>query len=314
MLARLLLGVAVALTLLATAPAAWADDAREQSRAAFMRGVAHVHQGDYVGARDSFLEAYRLFAHPSILLNLGIARWHTGEYVAAEQDLVHFLSDDGGAPPEDISSARAALAAVRAHLGTLRVRVEPEGARAAVDSQPVALVPGGFVEVRCAIGAHTVHLEADGHAPVDRGVSVARDATETIDVTLPPLPSAKATGPAGAAGVEEPAPARSRRRTLLGWSLVSVGAVAAGVGAVAGLEAMSYASDYNTRGSSGFQQPDTKSTGILFRTTADVAFVSAVVFGAAGAYLLLGPPKGWPSQLADHLFVGPSFAALRGSF
>ena len=69
------------------APMMIADPARDQSRAAFMRGVADAHQGHYTAARDAFLEAYTLFAHPSILMNLGIARWHTGEYVQAERDL-----------------------------------------------------------------------------------------------------------------------------------------------------------------------------------------------------------------------------------
>ena len=95
---RLLLAAATLATLVASAaPGHAQDDPKEQSRAAFRRGVSQASAGDYAGARDSFQEAYRLFAHPSILLNLGIARWHTGEYVAAEQDLVRFLSDDGGA-------------------------------------------------------------------------------------------------------------------------------------------------------------------------------------------------------------------------
>ena len=95
------------------------EDAREQSRAAFRRGVNLVNDGDYKAARDAFLEAYKLFAHPSILLNLGIARWRSGEYVEAEQDLVRFLSDDGGASPEEVQSGRAALSQAREHLGRL---------------------------------------------------------------------------------------------------------------------------------------------------------------------------------------------------
>ena len=43
------------------------------------------------------------------------ARAHTGDYVEAEQDLVNFLADDGGAPANEIASARSELALVRAH-------------------------------------------------------------------------------------------------------------------------------------------------------------------------------------------------------
>jgi iron complex outermembrane receptor protein len=91
-------------------PARPGEDAREQSRAAFRRGVGQAESGDYASARDSFTEAYRLFPHPSILLNLAIARAHTGQWLEAEQDLVHFLADDGGARPEELASARAELA------------------------------------------------------------------------------------------------------------------------------------------------------------------------------------------------------------
>src|ERR1700690_423615 len=109
------------LAVLASAPSARADG-REDSRASFRRGVSAAEAGDYAGARDAFLEAYRLFAHPSILLNLGIARWRTGENVAGEEALAKFLSDDGGASQAEIASARAALSQTRDHLGTLHVR------------------------------------------------------------------------------------------------------------------------------------------------------------------------------------------------
>jgi hypothetical protein len=308
---RRLIGALVALALVLACHAARAGDPREQSRAAFMRGVAQAHQGDYVGARNSFVEAYKLFAHPSILLNLGIARWHTGEYVAAEQDLVHFLSDDGGASADEIASARAALAQSRTHLGTLRIRIEPGGARAKLDAQPIALVPGGPTEVRTTIGPHNLHAWADGYDPVDKSVTVVPDPPAFVSLTLNATP--QVTSPP-AAGPAPEGPVRSRRRTLVGIGLVSFGVVAAGVGAFAGFEALSFASDYNTRGASHFQHAETKSTGIAFRTTADIAFATAIVTAGAGAYLLFGPPGAWPEKLAAHVLVGPGFAGLAGSF
>src|SRR5438552_371702 len=105
----------VALALLAAAPRAGAED-REASRTAFRKGVTLAKDNDWKGARDAFLEAYRLFSHPSILLNIGIARWKIGEYVGAEQDLTKFLGDDRTASIEDVESARAALAQVKQHL------------------------------------------------------------------------------------------------------------------------------------------------------------------------------------------------------
>src|ERR1700733_11053936 len=144
--------VAVLGALLSVSTVAAADDPREESRAAFCDGVDAAQRGDYMRARGFFERAYKLFPHPSILLNRGIARAHTNDYVEAEQDLVNFLADDGGAPQNEIASARSELALVRAHLGTFRLRVVPSGAQARIDDNPVATIPGGLVDVRARTG------------------------------------------------------------------------------------------------------------------------------------------------------------------
>src|SRR3954470_13089318 len=94
---------------------------RERSRAAFRRGVVQLRARDWAGGRASFEEAWSLVQHPSILLNLGIARLRTDDPVLAEQDLVRFLSEDSGAGAEELASAREALADARSKIGTLRV-------------------------------------------------------------------------------------------------------------------------------------------------------------------------------------------------
>src|SRR5215467_2489085 len=145
---RLVTLAAVLAVALVASGAAAQDDERAQSREAFRRGVTQVQSGDYAGARASFEEAYRLFPHPSILLNLGIVLVKTGEYLDGEQDLLRFLADYGDASSSDLASARAALAEARTHLGSLRLRVSPVGARARLDTRPIALMPGSYVDVR----------------------------------------------------------------------------------------------------------------------------------------------------------------------
>jgi hypothetical protein len=275
------------------------EDPREQSRAAFRRGVAQAQDGNYTAARDSFLEAYKLFAHPSILLNLGIARAHTGEWLEAEQDLVHFLADDGGARTEELASARAELAQTRSHLGTFRLRVAPDGARAMLDAHPIALIPGNFVEVRTTRGSHDLYVDADGYTPLDRPVVVAAERAPNVDVTLAPRGVSIATTTPGG-------------RKTLGLFLAGGGAVAAAVGIFAGVEAASLAHDYNTPGSGSYQDPGTKSRGITFRTSADVAFVAALALGGAGAYFLLTSPA--PAVPQARVVLGPGFGAISGTF
>lgn len=300
---RLLLAAATLATLVASsAPGHAQSDPREQSRAAFRRGVAQASSGDYAAARDSFLEAYRLFAHPSILLNLGIARAHTGEWLEAEDDLVRFLADDGGAKPDELASARAELAQARSHLGTFRLRVTPTGARATLDAHAVAVIPGSFVDVRTTRGPHDLHVAADGFAPVDEVVSVDADRGPDIDVRLSHGHAAEA------------APTPMDARSVAGWFLVGGGVVALGIGAYTGVQAQTLANEYNTAGNAHFQDPSTKSSGITFRTSADVAFATAIVLGGLGTYFLLTPSSPSSSGTAQAgVVVGP-WSGITGSF
>jgi hypothetical protein len=304
---RLVLAAALAAALLAAPlPGRADDDARERSRAAFRRGVAQAHDGNYTAARDSFNEAYKIFPHPSILLNLGIARAHTGQWLEAEQDLVHFLADDGGAGPDELASARAELAQTRSHLGAFRLRVSPDGARAMLDQRPIALIPGQFIDVRTTRGTHDLSLDADGYVPLDRAVVVESERAPNLDLTLVP----QRGGAGGGGGGERVTPGEGRR--TVGWFLVGGGVIAAGIGIFAGLEAESLAHGYNTPGSGSYQDASTKARGLVFRTSADVAFVAAVALGGAGAYFLLTSPS--PSRPQAHVVLGPVFSGIAGSF
>jgi tetratricopeptide (TPR) repeat protein len=285
------LALAVAL---AGAPA-WAGepDAREASRAAFRRGVSAAQAQDYARARDAFVEAHRLFPHPSILLNLGVVRVRLGEHLLAERDLLQFLADDGGAPPEELQSARAALAEARRHLGTIRVRVATPGARAALDGAPVPLAPAQYTDVRSVEGEHVLEVSAPGHVARRLEFHLDGGATVTEDVAL-----------------DEAAPSPASRgvpaRAVIGASLVGAGSLAVLVGAGFGVAAIGRANAYNTMGSPGFQEPATKSEGIAFRTTADVAIVLGAAAAASGLVVLF-----WPAPKANaKASVGVGLGAL----
>jgi hypothetical protein len=299
MLRRLVLAAAVAAALLASSQPGRADDeARDRSRAAFRRGVSQAHDGNYTAARDSFLEAYKLFPHPSILLNVGIARAHTGQWLEAEQDLVHFLADDGGAQPDELLSARQELAQTRSHLGTFRLRVSPDGARAKIDEHPIALIPGGFVDVRTTRGTHALDCEADGFATIHQSVVVAAERAPNVDLTL------------AAQGAARVAPGEGRRTA--GWFLEGGAVMATGIGIFAGLTAESLAHGYNTPGNASYQDAATKARGIVFRTSADVAFLGALALGGAGLYFLLTPTDSTATQA--RVVLAPGFGGIAGRF
>jgi hypothetical protein len=298
--ARALAIVAFVTAAASSATVARAEDAREQSRAAFRRGVTAAERSDYASARAAFLEAYRLFPHPSILLNLGIARWKVHEYVEAEEDLAKFLADDGGASADEVASARAALAVVRDHLGTLRVSVAPASARATLDKKPIALVAGGAVALRAVEGDHAVHVEAEGYEPLDDVVHVAPGGDAPLVVALRPAPPAPHEAMLGKAS-----------RVDVGIPLVGVAGLAALCGTYAGIRALTLASEYRDPTNGRYQDPSTKSQGTTLRTAADALFAGALVLGGIGAWLLLTPEK---SDAKAGLVVGPAFVGAGGAF
>jgi len=262
--------------------------ARERSRAAFRRGVGQLRAQDWAGARVSFEEAWALFQHPSILLNLGIARLRTDDPVLAEQDLVRFLSEDPGAAPEELAGAREALAEARSKIGTLRIVATPASARVVVDGKaiPVRTPPqgsneGGVAEARLSAGKHAVRVEADGFRLNATEVDLPAKSERDVRVVLVENDVAKRK-PAS-----PPLPPPTATRAIVGWSLAGASGLALAASGYMGLRAMSLASDYADRSNPSFQDRDVKDEGLTLRTGADVALATALVAGVGAAILLL---------------------------
>lgn len=251
-------------------------------------------------ARGAFEKAYAEYPHPSILLNLGIVKLRTGDYVGSEIDLTRFLVNDGGATPEELASGRAALEEARAHLGTMRLHVTPSNAHASLDGQTIALVQGGTTEIRTTTGLHDVKISADDFEPDEEHVMVVRDKVAERTILLTPH-SGIVAAPIGGTDTSTP-PVRA----VVGWGLVGVAGAATLGGVLCGVRAISLADDYNTRRP---QDPSDKSAGIAFRTTADILFATAIVGAGVGTYLLLTTPKATTS-----ISAGPASVRFRMTF
>lgn len=302
------LSLAVLASVLATAPAR-ADEPRpdeptesaqrEESREAFRKGVAALRKQAWREARDAFVRAYQLFPHPSILLDLGVARAHVGEYVDAEQNLTRFLAEDTGAQPDELQTARATLADVRTHLGTIRLRVRPGGAVATLDDKPVALVPHELVDVRVALGDHHLHVEASAHAAWDGTVVADGPEAKVVDLTL--------------ARREEQTPSSGPYpRRIASYVLFGVGAGLGAFGIFAGVHSIDLANQYNTPTEANYQNPGTKSEGIAYRTVADVTIPLAAACVVAGIVLFATAPKS--AAPAAKVSLGPGGILVSGSF
>lgn len=271
-------------------------EAREKSRAAFRAGVSQLQAKDWKAARSSFEAAWSLYPHPSILLNLGIARLRTDDPVLAEQDFMKFLSEDFGSTPEELAGAREALAEARTKIGTIRVVASPIAARIVVDGKAVservsssgAASDAAVAEVRAKAGKHSVLVEAEGHAPQERSVDLAPRADIEVKIALVANAKSGATGP-GPTPAADDGPSG---RTMLGYGFAGLSGVALVTGAICGFRTLSIASEHEDRPTA-----DSKSEGETFRTATDVALGVAIVSGVA-AIVILFTDVGSPSPTA----------------
>ena len=180
--------------------------------------------------------------------------------------------------------------------------MSPSGARARLDARPLALISGAFVDVRATIGVHALHVEAEGYVAIDREIGIDSAQSGELDLALKPSRDAEA-------------PTDELGRATTGWILVGGGVAIAAIGVGSGLRAKSLADDYNTPGSGSYQSASTRSTGVTFRTLADVSFILALVTGGIGAYLVATPsPSPAPTARGARIIVGPGFTGVVGSF
>ena len=262
-------------------------ESKDKSRAAFKKGVAQLRAQDWLGARNSFEAAWLFYSHPSILLNLGISRLKTGDPVLAEADFVRFLSEDFGASPDELASAREALAEARASIGTLKLTVMPTTASVTVDGAAVQLSRKGEglgADLHVKGGSHTIITEATGFEKDSRDVNVAAKAEEPVTIEL------KAIVVAPKVVVDQ----GMSTRHIVGWSLAGFGGAALITGGFLGIRAKSIADDYNDSVARRQDDADLRSKGMTYRTGADVMFGVAILSAAAAAVLLLtdlGDPK-----------------------
>jgi hypothetical protein len=269
--------------------------ARDKSRAAFKKGVAQIKAQDWQGARASFEEAYSLVQHPSILLNLGISRLKTDDPAGAEEALMKFLQEDSGAGPDELASARDALAEARSKIGTVHLALTPATAKVTIDGKPVT-----GTDVRMKAGSHQLTIEADGYQSADKTVDVP--AKSTIDVAAVLASKGGGTDKPREKPQDQNSDANSWR-PIAGYASAGVGGVALIATIYFGLKAIGLNDDYTNKNKPDtYRNADTKSSGIAARTGADVCLLLTLA-GAAGAVIFLftdiGASKAPPAKPAE---------------
>ncbi|AGP34857.1 hypothetical protein SCE1572_10230 [Sorangium cellulosum So0157-2] len=202
----------------------------DKARKLYVEGVAASEQNRWADAYASFVAAWALQKHYTIVGGIGTCELMLQRYRDAAEHLaiyVRELANDTTATPEEREAAAAAYAQARAEVGAVIVSANVPGAKVLVDGSPVGttpLVDPVFVEP----GPHTITVQHDGHAPESSAVDVARGGEiqrafelEQLVVRAPPEP----------APAPPPPPAMAERSS----APIVAGASVAAAGVIAGV-------------------------------------------------------------------------------
>ncbi|WP_437280632.1 PEGA domain-containing protein [Sorangium sp. So ce375] len=201
----------------------------DKARKLYLEGVAASEKKRWADAYASFVAAWALQEHYTILGGIGTCELRLQRYRDAAEHLavyVRELAKDATATPQERAAAAETYAEARAHVGAVIVHADVPGAEVVVDGSVVGKTPlldPVFVEP----GPHTMAVRHDGYAPQETAVEVAAgsELRRAFELERPPQ-SAPPPRPA-------PPPQDDARRSNTGVLLA--GGSAAGAGVIAGV-------------------------------------------------------------------------------
>ncbi len=248
----------LAIAIVASPPARADDDpATVTARQRFQEGVRQFDAGQYAKARVSFVQAYALKQHPSVLLNLAQSELRMpGHEAIAAQHFAEYLRL--GSEASKRSEAEAGLAEAKEKIGTVKVESDRAGAKVLVDGEafgvipledPLYLKPGSYtVEVRFGDDSRSESVAARAGAATSIEFTFGAAEEEAPAAVVPagdaPAEPKKAAEPPKRErkepAKEEPVEAREGREKFPHWfvhkpvamilGVVALGGVGAGIG------------------------------------------------------------------------------------
>ncbi|MBI2896813.1 MAG: tetratricopeptide repeat protein [Deltaproteobacteria bacterium] len=286
--------VVSALCAFPVAPAA--QDASTEAAAAFDQGTQYFGRGQWALALESFQAAYRLRAHPAVLLNVATCLDRLGRAVPAVTEYQRYLRLRGsGIEHERRRFVDDALRRLTPQVALLAVALPAPGAAVAIDGtlvvigeDPIVVPPGPHrVESRASDGRYTrVDILADAGSrqnvalrfPSGPSQAAPGQATVPAPATPPAAPSPQPRSDGDPAAVV--APGREPRDgggwdPSLRWVGLGATAVLGGLLVYTASRTLALADEYERT-----DDPETRDEGLTYRTVTEFVFFPATLLAA----------------------------------
>lgn len=316
-----------ACTLLSTVNRAWGDPATAE--ALFRQGRQLMSEGKTAAACEKFAASQREDPSSGTLLNLADCEAKEGKTASAWADFLaagRMARNQGDAVRANEASRRVGELEPTLSRITIKLAERTPGLRLQRDE--ITLEDAALSsEIPIDPGEHVISAEAPGYRRWFETIRVGANG-DRQEITVPPLEKAPAAPSAAGAssGAAAPAPAEphpnsaAHRAPAGGYILGAAGIVAAGVGGVFGLKALSTYKDAESDCQGRHTQcPASSSTKYDTATTqaniANIGIGVGLVAIALGAYFVLHSPSSPPaSATASRVLVVPwvEAAAFRG--
>jgi hypothetical protein len=156
-----------------TTPPETPDQQTLEARRHFKSGTKLYRDGNYGGALAEFEEAYRLKPGAGSLQNVALSQKGLFRYSEAAATLEQLLAKHAGELSDGERLAVVeALAELKGLMASIKLRVQPEGARVLLDGRPLS-TSDWATPIVVNVGEHTLTADAPGYASERRVVRVA---------------------------------------------------------------------------------------------------------------------------------------------
>ncbi|MBN1605760.1 MAG: PEGA domain-containing protein [Polyangiaceae bacterium] len=189
----LLAALVAGLIVCCLSPRVWAapeptSPPEQEAQEHFDKAVVFSEQGLFAEALVELRRAFQAAPHYAVLYNIGLVYVALGDPVQAITNFKEYLRQGGAAvAAERRKQVEQEIVRQRARLGSIDLRVKPDGATVSVDGKPLGTSP--LPELELGVGLHALTASMAGHESVARSVALRGGEHVTVNLTLPPAPA-----------------------------------------------------------------------------------------------------------------------------
>ncbi len=254
------------------------DALMEKGDALTRRRKADKAREQYEKALEAYSRAYDTFPSAKLYWLIGRAEQKLDRHLDALRHFQQVLREESDIKPELKQAIEAAIEDSKSSVVTIHFKVEPPGARIAVDGEDVGTAPLDE-PVFLAPGKHTIAVTAEGHSPYEDEVELEAGQESERTIALEKIPVL----------VTKPKPKPKKK----GASEVSRGPLVAGmvatgglatIATITGLLAVSRHGTFSDDSLPASERDAAKSSGKTLALVTDLCWLGAIGAGAFTTY------------------------------